>query len=184
MDEEVENLSQKWEPQDISDIDNVFRQVPKSHLDENLIPKDSTFALREHIKEQSLSVNLCSLITAENNFKLIGIQQKRSGDWLNPEKFLLYKFPVEFLKTLINFEAVTHTPSFKGAPSPVGRPNNKAHTSLSCGQFDDRTRMQMRDYCESSSNPVQFEVLDIIEEINELRARANDTPFHYYWNFD
>jgi hypothetical protein len=183
MDEKTKNLNPKFQSKEISDDDYLIRQVSVSLLDENNFPKEACFMLNVQIKECELSFNLKSLIDAEANYKLIGIQQNKKQNWKNPEMFSLFEFPVEFLKTLINYEKIKHTPSYKGAPAPVGKPNNIAHSSLFCGEFTDRTRSQMRGYCEVSNNKLKADMVAVMKEVNELRARGNNTPFHYYWDF-
>lgn len=187
MDEETQTVNEAfpWEIQALTDDDIVFRQFPVSQREtyrEKKIPLESQFALKPD--EDELSFNLSGIIDIPKNFKLIGITHSRKGTFLDATAFKIFKFPVKFLKTLGKFEKIIHTPKFDSAPSPVGRPNNKSHSSLYCGEFNEGTRVQLRDYCRENDCECIFDIKSIREEIVELIARNNDTPYHNYWEFE
>jgi len=187
MDEGIEAVNEvsPWEIQPITNDDIVFRQVPVSQREtfrEKKIPLESHFALRPG--EDELSFNLDGIIDVPKNFKLIGITHSRKGAFLDCATFKIFKFPVVFLKTLGKFEKIIHTPKFDGAPSPLGRPNNKSHSSLYCGEFNDGTRAQLRDYCKYNDCECPIDINSIKQEIAELIERHTDTPYHNYWEFD
>jgi len=187
MDEKAEVATPNcpWEIQTITDDDFAFRQVPvnlrETHRTRK-IPTESSFALRPN--EDSLSFNLKAIIIdVSKNFKLMSITHTSSGKFVEVTAFKIFEFQINFLKTIGKFEAITHTPQFHGAPSPIGKPNNKSHLSLFCGEFNEGSRVQLKEYCMENDCECQFDINSIREEIAELRARSNDTPYHNYWEF-
>lgn len=187
MDEETQkiNIDSPWEIQALNDDDIVFRQIPVSQRETHRnkkVPSESQFALKPYEKE--LSFNWNGIIDVPKNFKLIGITHSKKGAFLDATSFKIFKFPIRFLKTLDKFEKIIHTPVFDTAPSPVGKPNNKSHSSLYCGDFNEGTRLQLQEYCINNDCECIFDITSIREEIIELIARNNDTPYHNYWEFN
>ncbi len=186
MDEGAQVIKENcpWEIVEITEEDFVYRQIPvqKRIVNRNRkYPSESCFILRDF--EDSLSFNLERYINVDKNYKLIGITYS-NGSWLNYTSFKIIKFPVIFLRSLSKFSNINHSPVNNGQPSDVGHPNNKSHTSLYCEAFDEGVRVELSDYCLESNNECEFDVKLIREEIEALRGRGNETPFHNLWDFD
>lgn len=188
MDEGTEVIvdSCPWESEEIETTQSVYRQIPVILRKGNrprMYPGEGCFELREN--EDSLSFNLKDKITPKQNFILIGLSDNGKGGLNDYTAYKIFQFSVEFLKDLPKYEAILHTPVYDGSPSPVGTPNNPAHVSLFCGNFEDSTRALMSDYCleDFDNKAIEFKVGTLKVEIDELRARANDTEYHKKWDF-
>jgi len=187
MDEGVKEINNNypWNPEVINEEDFVYRQVPVQQRISNRgkkYPSESHFILRE--SEDSLSFNWAKYIDVQKNFQLIGISYFRDK-FLDYTAFKIFRFPVNFLKSLSKFKRVEYSPVFNGLPSPIGQPNIKSHTSLHCDAFDDAIRAELSDFCLDNyeQSYCEFDVKLVRAEIEELRARGNDTPFHMLWDF-
>ncbi|RZJ86437.1 MAG: hypothetical protein EOO20_18300 [Chryseobacterium sp.] len=189
MDEGVEIVDGTcpWESEEIQNDQFVYRQIPvmkRQGTRPRMYPNEGCFELRGN--EESLSFNLQDKITPHQNYILIGLSDNGNGGLNDYTAYKIFKFPVNFLVGLPKYEAILHTPVYEGSPSPVGKPNNPSHVSLLCGNFDDGTRVLMSDYCleDFDNAAIEFKVGLLKKEIDELRARANDTPYHKEWVFE
>lgn len=188
MDEGIEVVEDQcpWESEEIQDNQLLYRQIPVMLRKGNrprMYPGEGCFELREN--EDSLSFNLKDKIEPSQNYILIGLSSNGKGGLNDYTAYKIFQFSVSFLFSLPKFEAILHTPVYGGNPSPVGSPNNPAHVSLLCGNFDEGTRVLMSDYCldEFDNSEIEFKVATLRNEIEELRNRANDTEYHKEWDF-
>lgn len=188
MDEtvEVKMPACPWPVEQIEGESFLYRQIPvhaRVTSRGKKFPGEGHFELRDG--EESLSFNWNKHIDVPKNYILLGLTFNINDLYLEYTGYKIFKYPVSFLKALPKFISLDHTPNYYGSPSPNGKPNNRAHSSLDCGIFDDGTRVALSDYCienieESECN---FKIKAIKGEIEELRARANDTPYHKEWDF-
>lgn len=189
MDEKVEVKEDDcpWPIESVDDNSFVYRQIPafkRIGKRPRQYPGEGHFELRAD--EDSLSFNWEKHIELNQNFKLIGLSYNKEGKYLDYTGYKVFKYSVNHLKQLSKFEAINHSPKFEGAPSAVGSPNNKAHVSLHCGTFDNGTRVSLSDYCIDNfdDSHCAFDVKTLVGEIEDLRIRANDTPYHKDWIFE
>ena len=174
-----------WPEIKISNQDYIFRQALVSKTNgkrEYRSPKEACFDLRPG--EDYLSFNIDRFITSRQNYLLLGITKNTKGDFLEIDTFRVFKIPISFVKSLKEFKSVEHSPNYYGAPSPIGKPNNKSHTSL-CSNYDVGFRTEMAEYCQKNITECYYnhDLLEIRGEIDQLRIRGNETPFHYNWEF-
>ncbi|MBB2148823.1 hypothetical protein [Pedobacter gandavensis] len=188
MDESIGvNKRGPWEVEEITDDCTLYRQVHviQTSGKPRRSPNESHFGLRPD--EIYLSFNWQKHIDLDKNFKLIGISLSKKLDWLNIAEFHIFKYPVQFLRGLPQVKIVTHDPVYDEAniPSPIGFPNNRAHSAVYCIENDLKFRTLMVDYCKEKYDEAkcEFNKDSIKDEIEDLRKRANDIPFHKDWNF-
>jgi hypothetical protein len=187
MDEEPELINNcPWQLDKVTDECVIFRQTtPRQRSGKpRRFPNESNFALREG--EDYLSFNWERYITVDKNYKLIGITHNRNGEFLDISHFTIFKYPAkEVMK--IRGVSIEHIPVYHDeTPSPVGHPNNPAHLGVLVGESDLAFRTEMTDYCASNSASIQTicDKAATIQEIQEIRRRANETPYHKDWVFE
>ncbi|WP_099369610.1 hypothetical protein [Sphingobacterium sp. 1.A.5] len=188
MDEKPQEVACLWPTENIDDEDNLLRLVPiaktcKIALDsvKRRIPNEASFALRPG--EEGLSMNWSKYCCEKKSLHIKGITYSTSGTgFIEISQNLIFKFPVYFLK---DYGDVKHTPIGKSNPSPIGEPNNKSHSEL-FPHNELKMRVNLSDYCrkEYHYSFCKVDMKLIQEEVNELRNRLNDTPYHKDWNFD
>ena len=184
MDEGLElTLNDPWAVEFIPNENFVYRQsIPRDWIREEGTkrrwPNEASFVLKEN--ELGLSVNWDKYISIKDNFLIIGLTQNTPGRFINPTAFKIFKFPVAFLRSIEEIKDVIHNPSYHGNPSPIGQPNNRAHSLVEYSDDDGFVRMNLSDYCNSNYIDCycEFDVNSINEELEELRNRLNETPFH------
>ncbi|RYE12450.1 MAG: hypothetical protein EOP34_10805 [Rickettsiales bacterium] len=188
MDEGVEiDSTLPWDIENIDENQVVYRQIPASKRTGNRpkkYPAEGNFALKDN--EDSLSFNWERYIDIPKNFSLLSITANSKGTLIDYTGFVIFKYPVSFLKSMEKFQDIKHSPLYIDCPSPVGKPNNKSHVSLYYDENDQGVRAQLSDYCLDNfefSN-CDFPISSIKHEIEELRNRNNDTPYHNLWEFD
>lgn len=188
MDEKLEEIGKLWPTENVNDDDNLLRLVHiaktcKVALEsgKRRIPNEASFALRPG--EEGLSMNWSKYCCEKKSLHIKGITYSNRGtEFIDISQNLVFKFPIYFLK---DYGDVRHTPIWISNPSPVGEPNNKSHCEL-FPHNDLKMRTNLSDYCrnEYHNSICEIEMKVIQEEINELRKRLNDTPYHKDWNFD
>lgn len=182
---EVDKKISPWLLIEINSEDYIFRQasVGGTIKRKRRVPSEACFTLRPG--EGDLSFNVERFIDAYKNYLLIGITDSFKGA-LKVDTFRVFKLPVKFVESLEAFKAILHTPNFYDAPSPVGKPNNKAHVSLQCINYDVGFRTEIADYCQDNSDECcyEFDFEEIKKDVAKLRMRGNETPYHNYWNFE
>jgi hypothetical protein len=170
-----------WAKEIIGNEDFVYRQC---HFSEVIKKSGLRFPNEAHFKpdEDGLSVNWNRKIDLPQNYILIGISRKVNGQFKNHTDFRIFQYPVRMLKSIEGIEAVEHDPQFHGNPSPVGKPNNPAH-SLVKYEDEEHIRMNLSDYSRDNNNEALcvFNVNSLNVVIEDLRSRLNDTPFHRDW---
>lgn len=165
----------------IPDESYVFRQtVPRerSGTKKRKFPNESHFELREG--ETGLSVNWNEYMDIEKNFLLLSITKSPiSGNFLDYSMFRIFKYPVSLFRNISKIDKVIHAPIFYGNPSPVGIPNNQAHSEV-CYENDIEICVKLSDYCDENYDEAycDFDISSINDKVLELRGLLNDTPFH------
>lgn len=149
------------------------------------IPGTEHFTLRKDLGEDSLSFNCEAIADVEMSFSLIGLTFGENGKFIDYTGYVFFRYAVKFLLSLPKFERIMYSPTYHGNPSPLGTPNNKSHTSLYCGDFDIGTRSLLSLYCQDNEETyLKFKVGTIRDQIEALKLRENDTPFHKDWIFE
>lgn len=184
MDEGSEvNQSNPWLVEIIPNENFVYRQsIPRDWIKEEGTkrrwPNEASFSLRKN--ETGLSVNWDKYISVKDNYVIIGLTQSTAGKYLNHTSFRIFKFPVEFLRSIEEISDVIHDPLFNGNPSPVGQPNNRAHSLIEYSDNDGFARMNLSDYSNNNYDQCfcEFNVNSINQELEELKGRLDNTAFH------
>lgn len=168
-------------PLSILSENGVYRQAHLNQMDKNASP-NRKFPKPAHFSPDpdGLSVHWDRFIQPHGVYHVIGLSYRfGKTEYKNPRDFRLFHFPVGWLRQLEGLVDVVHSPVFHGNPAPVGSPNNYAHASLIYPD-DEEIRLKLSNYCQSNFDgcyrPVDFELLD--SELNELRARLDQTSYH------
>ena len=178
-----------WIPQQIEGDETFLRHISaqqrKHDLDRNYkFPDPGHFALRDDIGEDSLSLNWERYADSKRCFEVLGLTHGKSGDFLEYSNYVFFRYPLETIKSIPKFEKIVHDPTFNGNPSPVGKPNNLAHTLLYCGSFDLASRSLLSRYCQGNlDSQVALKIKSIRKDIEELKQRAPNIPHHKNWDF-
>lgn len=182
---EINREQSPWPSIEISSEDYIFRQASVSNTikRKRRVPSEACFILRPD--EKDLSFNIERFIDAYKNYLLIGITHSAKGP-LQVDTFRVFKLPVSLVKSLQAFKTIRYSPNFYGAPSPIGKPNNKSHVSLQCSNYDVGFRTEMAEYCQNNSDKscFEFDLKEIKKDVEQLRLRGNETPFHNNWEFE
>jgi len=183
------NNDSPWNSEQIPQESNLLRQIPAFKRDTETarphkFPGPDHFALREDLEEDSLSFNWETYASIEKSYTLIALTIGSNGKHIDYTGYVFYRYPVEFIIGLPKFEKLIHDPKFYGNPSKVGQPNNKSHALLYCGNFDVSTRALLSLYCqEETGSLLAFKVKTIRDDIEDLKTRAPDIPYHKDWVF-
>ena len=182
MDEKFEVNNIPWPIEEIPSEDFVTRQalpMERTGKRPRKFPKESHFKLRPG--EDGLSVNWVKYLDTKSNFILLGLTHNRNGDYLDYSGFKIFKYSVKFLRSLDGVADVEHKPIYNGNPAPVGKPNNRAH-AIVIYPDDEEIRMNLSDYCRENFDHsfCEFDISSLDQEINNLRERLNDTPYHIF----
>lgn len=188
MDETVRKIVDEnpWlPPEPIPDESYVYRLVPVRHTDKigkTRFPKESHFTLREG--EDGLSLNWDKYVDHTKTLILQGLRFSHgTEEYIKPGSYLVYKLPAKFLRKVKNEKSLKHDPEYYGDPSPLGKPNNPSH-SLFCYTNDDlRLRVLLSDYCCSEGSRCSLNFKEITDELDALKKRLNETPYHKNWEF-
>lgn len=143
------------------------------------IPAPSHFALRAG--ETGLSVNWHQRVDTATHYSLIGLQHNQNGTFLDPHSFRLFVLPIDMLRQLDGIAEVRHDPICHGDPAPVGHPNNPGHAEVIYVDQENNldTRLILSEYCRKYPETYKpFPGPDLDRQIQTLRVRNNDTPFH------
>ena len=165
----------------IPDDSHVYRQVlpheRKVGNKKRRFPSEYHFELR--IREKGLSVHWDKYITVEKIYLLLSLTNNSNKKFLNHTAFKVFRYPVKFLRSIEKIEDVVHTPNFYGDPSPIGKPNNRAHADV-LYQNDMEIFVKLRDYCDEEYDYAhcKFDVNSINEKVEELKSLFNDNEFH------
>lgn len=166
----------------IPDEDAVYRQAFIGHLVKLPANKNIRYPSESHFKPDpdGLSVHWCRYIGLNGVYHILGLSyRKGTTQYKDYKAFRVFTLPVEYLRLLEGIQEVTHSPVFNGDPAKIGFPNNYAHTSVIYPD-DEEIRMKLSDYCmfyyDNSYRPADFALLDT--EINKLRERLDNTPYH------
>ena len=141
-------------------------------------PNESHFELRPN--EKGLSVNWEKYLSLSQNYIIIGLTYKMgTKKFQDHTAFKIFKFPVSFLRSIVEIQDVIHSPIYNGNPAPVGNPNNIAHSEV-LYENDVEIYVKLSSYCDENFNEAccNFEVNSVNEKIEELRLLLNDTPYH------
>lgn len=189
MDEISEIVSTSpWPIEEFTDECILYRHCHYSKREqiskkERRHPNEASFVLREG--EEALSFNWSKYANSERGSVVIALTYNRSDNYLNYKDYTFFKYPIEFLKSVDGIVNIVHNPDFKGNPSAVGHPNNKSHSLVFIESNDLAIRINLADFSkenyELAKCTIDFNTLD--DEIEQLRARLNDTEYHRLWNF-
>src|SRR5687768_17115621 len=100
-------------PIQIKDEDAVYRQVPSNHLINQPDDDHTRYPKPKHFKPDpdGLSTHCCRLITLDQVFHIISLTYKHGKtDYKDPKNYLVFKLPVEFIRSIDNMQDVIHTP--------------------------------------------------------------------------
>lgn len=189
MDDGIEVIKSDcpWQHEDILDDQYLLRRIAANKRESgrnHKFPGASHFALREEIGEKSLSFNWNKYANEKESYTLVGLTHDRNGNFIDYSVYVFFTYPVDFIKSIPRFERIEHSPEWYGNPSEVGRPNNKSHASLFCGDFNIATRSVLSLYCQNNEKSyLKFKLKTIRDEIEDLKARHNNTPYHKDWKF-
>jgi len=185
MDEAVKEIDQGFPIEDIDDTSLLYRTITimatTKGSDKRRFPNEGAFALRPH--ETGLSLNW-SKYCCENKSLIVKGLTKSLRDpfnFIDVSPNIVFNFPSNFLKS---YGELKHTPIYLGNPSPVGLPNNISHSELT--PYEElKMRMDLADYCNQNhaSSFCKTNMSDLKLEIENLRQRLNDTPYHRDWIF-
>ena len=187
MDEAIGKIINKnpWlPPEPIPDDSFLFRLVPVRQTDKigkTRFPKESHFVLREG--EEGLSINWDKYIDHAGTLILQGLRfSYGTENYIDPTAYLVYKLSAKFLKENKSEKNLKHDPEYHGNPSPIGKPNNRSH-SLFCYTNDDLAlRVILSDYCQGNDSRCYLKNFkEINAELEGLKQRLNDTPYHKDW---
>ena len=158
-------------PEKIPNQDFVFRNV---HFTQRTgrIPNEAAFKLRQG--ETGLSVNWDKYIDVKGCYILIGLSYSNSNKFNDYTAFKIFKLQVEYIRSIDGINDVIHMPVFNGAPPPIGKPNNQAHSEILCID-DEEVRVKLADYCHNNyaNSLCDFKVTSLEEEIKALKQRLN-----------
>jgi len=166
----------------IPDDAHVYRQV-LPHERERVGKKRRRFPSEHHFElrpdEKGLSVHWDKYITVRNIYLLLSLTHNLKGNFLNHTAFKVFRYPVKFLRNIQKIEDVIHTPNFYGNPSPIGKPNNRAHADV-VYENDMEVFVKLRDYCDEEYEYAhcEFDVNSINDKVEELKNLLNDNEFH------
>ena len=170
-----------WEKEAIPDEDFVYRQCHFRDLSKG---KGVRFPNEAHFKPDpdGLSVNWDKKIKLDEVFIIIGNSHKANAQFKNHRDFQVFKFQVGILKSIPGIEAVVHDPTFYENPSPIGFPNNPAHTLVKYPD-DEEIRVNLSDYAREHYEDTfcSFDVNSLNKTIEELRERLPDVPYNRDW---
>ncbi len=172
-----------WKVEVIPDNGNVFRRVPTtpSHTiktEGRRCPNESHFILKEG--EEGLSVNWDKYITLKGNFILQALTYKHNQQvYCEYTGYIIFSFPIKELRRMEGIKDVFHRPVYNGNPANAGSPNNRSHSEIEYSN-NLQARMDLVDYCNSNFDTsfCDIKVAEIKDEIEQLRKRLNDTPYH------
>lgn len=174
-----------WPTEEIDDEFPLLRHIAsdkRQTKNDRKFPGADHFAIRKDLGENSLSFNWGKYADIKISYSLIGITIGNNGKFISPGSYVFYKYPKDILKSLPKFEKIIHSPDWNGNPSPIGKPNNKSHALLFCGDFNASTRAVLSLYCqENESAKLTYKLAAVLKEIEELKKRGNNTPFHKDW---
>ncbi len=177
-----------WPVEEFSLEETLLRRILAFNREtkrDHKFPGPDHFALREDQGETSLSFNWEKYADAETCYIVLGLTKGHDGSFIDPSGYVFFRYPIEEIVFLPKFESLEHDPSWNGNPSPEGLPNDRSHTLLYCGNFDNGTRALLSLYCqEKLDSQVKVKFKMVREEIAQLRLRINQTPFHSDWNFE
>lgn len=166
----------------IPDESYVYRQVlpyerKRVGKKRRRFPSESHFELR--VGENGLSVHWDKYINVKKIYLLLSLTHNSKGNFLNHTAFKVFRYPVQFLRSIDKIEDVIHTPNFYGNPAPVGKPNNRAHADV-LYENDMEIFVKLRDYCDEEYDNAycKFNVNSINDKSEKLRKLLNDTEFH------
>ena len=135
----MENLP--WEIEPIPDTSQVFRLIPAHMVKKgSRIPSESMFVP----DADGLSVDWDKYSTPEESLVRTGLTFRfQSEEFKDPARFLVFELHVGEVRKIESIVAVNHTPVFYENLPPVGRPNNRSHSSI-IGS-DEEVRLKLRD---------------------------------------
>ncbi|MEX0966750.1 MAG: hypothetical protein WD077_05895 [Bacteroidia bacterium] len=179
MDEESGLEENPFEVKEIHEEHNVFRQV---HFSDLVGPKKKRFPSEAHFAPDpdGLSVYWGQMINAMGVLITIGLSFKKDDTFKNPTEFKVLEFTVSYLRSIEGVLDLIHTPQFNGNPAAVGSPNIPSHASVRYGIEDLEVRVNLSDYCRENREEVfcSINANSVLEEVEQLRLRLNDTPYH------
>jgi len=166
-----------WEIEEIPDGDSLYRHVHFSKYDKTdkfplpdaFIPDPDGLSLYwekyvPHVKEVYYLIGLS--FTAKSKFK------DHTG-------FLIFKIPKNNFIIIDGVQSVSHDPLQYAMPK-VGRPNNRSHSLAIYDDSNLQVRQILSAYCRGNYKTCfcKFDLNSINKELNELRDRLENTPYH------
>jgi hypothetical protein len=174
--DEISPVVSPWEKEEIPDIDFVLRQVPVINTGPSgrRVPNETAFKLRPG--ENGLSVNWEKYLDIKHNYILLGITFNKINTFIDYTAFKIFRLEVGYIRSISGVTDVLHDPVFRGDPSPVGQPNNQAHSLIICND-DEEVRIKLADYCRQNFDisDCKFNISSLRTEIEKLRQRLNET---------
>ena len=171
-------IENTWQVEKIPGEDIVYRQVhilaaPKK--EGRRIPNEANFSP----DGDGLSVHWNKYITIEGIYQILGLSYNAKNNYINFTQFKVYGFPINFVRSVSGINDVIHSPVINGNPAPVGHPNNRAHASVMYPD-DEEIRLKLADYVLNNyqQSYCDVDVSGLSSEIQQLRERLNNTPYH------
>lgn len=186
MDEEIVGDT-PWEKEEIPDASSIMRHFAiKTGLDmddsSRRFPNEAGFVIREG--EDGLSFYWDKYTDVRNIFLTIALTHNNRNNFKDYTSFKVFRLPVEFVRSLHNSLKLEHDPNYNGSPAAIGSPNDRSHTLLIATEVSPEDLLEIRadlsDYCRAnhSYSYCPFNVKEIKNEVQELRAAGNNTRFH------
>lgn len=144
--DEIPPVVTPWKIEIIPDIDFVLRQVPVTQTAPSgrRVPNEAAFKLRP--RENGLSVNWEKYLDVKGNYILLGLTFNNKNTFNEYTSFKIFRLEVGYIRSISGVTDVLHDPVFRGEPTLVGQPNNRAHSLIICDD-DEEIRMKLSDYC-------------------------------------
>jgi hypothetical protein len=180
-------MDEKFEVEVITANCLLNRHVPVlqtlKDTEKRRFPTEAHFVLKDG--EDGLSVNWDKYSSPERGLIVVGLMKGINGEFRKIDALLNFQIPSHIcIASGINVQ-IEHKPLFHDNPSEVGQPNNKAHAEVLYTNEDLDVMVNLSDYCAKHIEAfckVDYNALKA--DIEELKARVNDTEYHKMWNFE